>query len=518
MCMFGEGTTILCLYCISNARCQLGVPTSVQRNYAIYPTLVEALYGHHIVGIACCDQSTIAFTGKILLNYLYFLDKSHTQSLERAINSTHLFANMKIAHADNAAILVHSALFQIRMPVLHVMLTQPSSLFTCFLNFVHDNTTSDPIASPLLTIPNSIYYNVLHALVRYIYVDNVSLEMNEAEWNQLYKLSIVLHVMECEWKSTTGMSYEQFATSKDYQFANLFPLAQFSSIHLLLQASLPNPYYSTATSIARLLYLCAHHLHASQSLVPKELQQPLMYHVYMQQLYSHAQTANDKDLFMIEWTKQDKIVHVIKMHKFVAASMSAYFAAMLASSMEEASASKITIPCTDNLDAQLNDEDSIMQHYEYVQTIVQFMYTLDGKLIDESNACACFLLANYYAMKELKRTCEELIALNIDFDNIWSLLYMAEMHDAIFLKEKCYQYVVNEFANLHKLQAYKQLDKKLQSQLHSRALRAGTDKQKKEQAVATITPTTITYTSKKPKKLSFFESLFGSKVARDEDD
>ncbi|XP_062553078.1 speckle-type POZ protein-like [Armigeres subalbatus] len=122
----------------------------------------------------------------------------------------------------------------------------------------------------------------------------------------------------------------------------------------------------------------------------------------------------------------------IQAHRFMLATHSPVFEAMLSSDMPEGRQNQITI----------NDFE-----YNVIEELINFIYS-DATPNLEQLACSLFKAADKYGMDRLKARCEKVLCGKITVNNVLKLQVLAELYDAKLLKQMVKHFIVENIAEL----------------------------------------------------------------------
>ncbi|KAJ1288784.1 hypothetical protein BS78_02G114600 [Paspalum vaginatum] len=131
-------------------------------------------------------------------------------------------------------------------------------------------------------------------------------------------------------------------------------------------------------------------------------------------------------------------------HRFILASRSPVFRAMLENEMEESRSGVIKI-----YDVS----------YDVLRTFVHYMYTAEA-LLDEQMASDLLVLAEKYEVKQLKTYCEKLLTSKVNNDNAIVHYAFAHRHSAKQLLEASLSVVMDNMSTLADREEYKELVEK----------------------------------------------------------
>ncbi|KAL1515650.1 hypothetical protein AB1Y20_002268 [Prymnesium parvum] len=137
-------------------------------------------------------------------------------------------------------------------------------------------------------------------------------------------------------------------------------------------------------------------------------------------------------------------------HKFILFARCEYFRRMFTSGYKESTCSSITIPDVS---------------YDVFLIVLTFLYTGKPREISLETAVEVMSLANLYGIDPLKRICAEVVTAGLNVQNAAYVLHAADTYQAAQLRAKCLNFMVTNFAQVVRTEAFKELITKESSAL-----------------------------------------------------
>ncbi|XP_055947092.1 protein roadkill-like [Argiope bruennichi] len=87
---------------------------------------------------------------------------------------------------------------------------------------------------------------------------------------------------------------------------------------------------------------------------------------------------------------------------------------------------------------------------EAIREMIRFIYAGEMGNVSFEVACELFYAADKYQIKLLKKTCSKILANNLNQDNVFRVLILADRHISIKLKDSCLRYITSNAAEIQK--------------------------------------------------------------------
>ena len=136
-----------------------------------------------------------------------------------------------------------------------------------------------------------------------------------------------------------------------------------------------------------------------------------------------------------------------KAHKAILASQSPVFKKMLVSDMKEKKTSVIEIPDVD---------------HAVISDMLEYFHTGSAPNLD-TYVKELLNIADKYELPQLLAKCEEKLKSELKVDNAIEVLILADMHNAVHLKETCLNYIRHNSAAVQRSSQWKELKKNCDS-------------------------------------------------------